>query len=345
MKIKQIGVLALCLIILGGLLAVPALALDSGVYTGSVTTSYYNPDTGNIDDGGTANAALGEGMCRSATAETALVEIDADGNIWITIRLLLQSSCKNITFYARTAYDSYAQVSYDIMAEDSGNDSIDYRFKASSAGVKLKCTMYVTPMGRDVLWYLYLDTSTLASGSGDFVVSIDTGDTGDDTPAETEMPAETAEATPASTPTPAVEKTPEASVSPEAPEESSEPAETETVAVKEDADTIQTEAPEESDEPTPEVSESVMVEADDVETEAAEDDEAASDETEAAVEEKPVVGIGVEGEYDEDTSDETAETDIEKTAGGGIRAGAITGIIIAIVIIGGIIVIVLRRKK
>jgi len=32
----------------------------------------------------------------------------------------------------------------------------------------------VTPMGRDVLWYLYLDKSTLTPGNGDFVVNIDT---------------------------------------------------------------------------------------------------------------------------------------------------------------------------
>ena len=118
-----------------------------------------------MDDGGTANAALGEGMCRSATAETGFVEVDADGNIWLTIRLLLQSNCKDIAFYTRTDYDSYSQVSYTVTAEDVANDSIDYRFKVSDAGAKLKCTMYVTPMGRDVLWYLYIDTSSLASAS------------------------------------------------------------------------------------------------------------------------------------------------------------------------------------
>ena len=176
------------------LMPVPALALDSGVYTGTVTTSYYNPDTGNIDDGGTANAALGEGMCRSATAETGLVEVDKDGSIWLTIRLLLQSNCKNVTFYTRTDYDSYSQASYSVTSEDSANDSIDYRFKVSDAGVKLKCTMYVTPMGRDVLWYLYVETNTLTAGSGDFVVSIDTSTPEEPAapPAATVPPADTA---------------------------------------------------------------------------------------------------------------------------------------------------------
>ena len=122
-----------------------------------MVTSYYNPDTGNVDDGGTANAALGEGMCRSATDRTCLVEVDGD-DIWITVRLLLQSNCSDVALYTRDSYDSYSQVSYDIMSEDAGNDSIDYRIKVSEVGQKLKCTMYVSPMGRDVLWYLRDDS-------------------------------------------------------------------------------------------------------------------------------------------------------------------------------------------
>lgn len=185
--------------------ALPAKAagLEPGVYTGTMVTTYYNPDTGNVDDGGTANAALGEGMCRSATDEACLVEVDQQGNIWITVRLLLQSNCKDVALYTRTGYDSYSQVSYDIMSEDAGNDSIDYRIKVSDAGVKLKGTMYVTPMGRDVLWYLYVDTSTLKEGSGDFVVSIDTSAPQEPATPEPESPASTPVVSATTAPTPA----------------------------------------------------------------------------------------------------------------------------------------------
>lgn len=147
-------------------------ALSAGIYTGSVTSSYYNPDTGAVDDGGTSNAALGDGMCRSATGTTALVECDGK-NTWVTIRLLLQSNCSNVSFYTRSGYDSYSKVSYEVMQEDSANDSIDYRFKVADAGVKIKGSMYVAPMGRNVTWYLYINTGSLKSGSGDFVTSID----------------------------------------------------------------------------------------------------------------------------------------------------------------------------
>ena len=88
---KKICAALVCAVVLTAMLPLTASALSAGVYTASVVTTYYNPDTGEVDDGGTANAALGEGMCRSATGTTALVESDGT-NTWVTIRLLLQSN-------------------------------------------------------------------------------------------------------------------------------------------------------------------------------------------------------------------------------------------------------------
>lgn len=235
MKRNRIGALAACLALVCSLLTIPAAAkTEPGVYTASMVTSYYNPDTGNVDDGGTANAALGEGMCRSATDKTALVEVDGDGNIWVTVRLLLQSNCSNVAFYTRSGYDSYSQVSYDIIAEDAANDSIDYRFPVTEAGQKLKCTMYVSPMGRDVLWYLYVDTGTLKSGSGDFEVSIDLS-AAEETPVETSAPVEAQKPAESTAPASNVPAQPEESTSvsvpvetqevPEAPDQSQQPEE------------------------------------------------------------------------------------------------------------------------
>ena len=155
--------------------ATPAQAAKPGVYTANVVTSYYNPDTGKIDDqGGEANAALGEGMCRSAVATTGLVEVDKNGRTWVTLRMLLQSNCKNVAIHKRVGGNSYARANCTITAENSGADSIDYRFPVANAGQKLKGTMYVTPMGRDVVWYMWVNPNTMKAGSGNFVVNIDT---------------------------------------------------------------------------------------------------------------------------------------------------------------------------
>lgn len=302
------------------LCALPAKAagLEPGVYTGTMVTTYYNPDTGNVDDGGTANAALGEGMCRSATDEACLVEVDQQGNIWITVRLLLQSNCKDVALYTRTGYDSYSKVSYDIMSEDAGNDSIDYRIKVSDAGVKLKGTMYVTPMGRDVLWYLYVDTSTLKEGSGDFVVSIDTSAPQEPTTLEPEAPASTPSTPATSNPAPSTPST-TAPATPSA-SDSQDPEET----PENSADPVQSEEP--VDSPLPE-------ETDPLES-------AEPTETPDAADETPETSP--EPEQDEASS---GSTDEEAPASAGVSGGVIAAIVVVAAIVVGAVIYFVKRKK
>ena len=327
MKLKKIGVMLLCMAGAMALMCMGAsAAVSPGVYTASMVTSYYNLDTGNVDDGGTANAALGEGMCRSATDKTALVEVDKDGNVWVTVRLLLQSNCSNIQLYKRSGYDSYSAASHEITAEDSGKDSIDYRIKVSEPGQKLKCTMYVSPMGRDVLWYLYVDTSTLKEGSGDFAVSIDLDaiKAAQEMP-KTEQPAETAK--PAETTKPA---------------ETAKPAETtkpaETAKPAESAAPTEAETPTEQSggQETPDVLPSESMEEQT-------DDASASDEPE-----NTLAGNGTDaGSTDENTEedvsliDETGED--AQTSRSGVPAEAIA--MVVIVLAAAAAIVGKKRKK
>lgn len=302
------------------LCALPAKAagLEPGVYTGTMVTTYYNPDTGNVDDGGTANAALGEGMCRSATDEACLVEVDQEGNVWITVRLLLQSNCKNVALYTRTGYDSYSKVSYDIMSEDAGNDSIDYRIKVSDAGVKLKGTMYVTPMGRDVLWYLYVDTSTLKEGSGDFVVSIDTSAPQEPATPEPEAPASTPSTPATSNPAPSTPST-TTPATPSAPN-SQEPEET----PGNSADPVQSEEPVESTLPE----ETDMVEP----TETPETPDTTEKDSESS-------------QTPEQNNAETGSTVEQESASAGVSGGVIAAIVVVAAIVVGAVIYFVKRKK
>jgi hypothetical protein len=163
--------------LVAGLAAAPpaltAFAADDGVYLASTNTYYLNPDTGVTDDGGSKNAAIGEGMCRSVIYEKALVEIDG-GKVYVTVRVQLVSNMGAITFTAqKKAGDpsSYASVSPRITAEDAAADTADYRFSIPSVGSYIGCSTYVTPMGRDVKFYMNLSES-LTAGSDDFIVSI-----------------------------------------------------------------------------------------------------------------------------------------------------------------------------
>lgn len=171
-KKKWTAILTLTVFLLG-MMAQPVLALDFGVYTAPANTYYKNPETGEIEDGGTQNEELGEGMCRSAVDETALIEVDADGNVYVTMRMLLYSNLSKIKFYVQDKPGgSYSQVKASITAEDSSKDSADFRMKMPSANANVKTVMYVAPMGRDVTFFWNVSAGSAQSGSGDFAVNI-----------------------------------------------------------------------------------------------------------------------------------------------------------------------------
>lgn len=169
---KLVALFTLTVFLLG-LMVQPALALDFGVYTAPANTYYKNPETGVIEDGGSRDEELGEGMCRSAVGETALIEVDANGNVYVTMRMLLYSNLSKIKFYVQDKPGgSYSQVKASITAEDSSNDSADFRMKMPRAGANVKTTMYVAPMGRDVTFFWNVSAGAAKSGSGDFAVNI-----------------------------------------------------------------------------------------------------------------------------------------------------------------------------
>lgn len=172
MKLKRLCAVLMCAVLVCGLLPARASARTAdGVYLATMNTYYRNPDTGAIDDpGGSANEALGAEMCRGATGKQCLVEV-ADGEIWITVRLNMQNSCSSVTLSTRTGSNQYAKARARVVSEKQGGDTADYRIKVKSVDQKIKCQMYVDPMGREVVWYM--GASGLKEGHGDFKVTID----------------------------------------------------------------------------------------------------------------------------------------------------------------------------
>lgn len=203
-KGKKLTAVLILTAFLLGIFMQPAFALDFGVYTASTTTNYLNPDTGVTEDGGSQNVELGEGMCRSAVGDTALIEVDVDGNVYVTMRMLLYSNLSKIKFYTQSKKGgSYSAVSASITAENAGSDSADFRFKVPSAGCNIKTSMYVAPMGRDVTFFWNVNSGNAKSGSGDFVVNIDLNAKAKEEPKETvkvETKAEATAAVPATAP-------------------------------------------------------------------------------------------------------------------------------------------------
>lgn len=171
-KIKGLRLfgLALVLAIFALLLRPAAYAASAGVYMTEVTPHYRNPLTGEIEDqGGEAAEAIGEGMVKSCVDTDGLVEIDAEGNTYTTVRLKRASALNNISFSTSTG-GGFS--SADSTVTNSFGDNVDYRITMPEEGAVIRCEMHVIPMDRDVVFFV--STSGLSEGQGDFVSMIDT---------------------------------------------------------------------------------------------------------------------------------------------------------------------------
>lgn len=163
---KALCSMVVMLALVAGITAIPAYAASNGIYTATATPHYRNPLTGKIEDsGGEDSEVLGQSMTESATDTKALVEIDSNGNTYITVRLKLMDNIQNPTFKV-----DGSSVSASLMQEDYTANTADYRMKVASENSVIRCSMYVVPMGRDVIFFITV--SNLKSGSGDFVTSI-----------------------------------------------------------------------------------------------------------------------------------------------------------------------------
>jgi hypothetical protein len=144
----------------------PVYAAENGIYLANANPSYRNPSTGAIEDsGGEGSAVLGQSMTESATYGKALIEADPAGNTYATIRMQLMDNIENPQFQV-----DGSPVSATLMQEDYSSNTADYRFRINSENSVVRVNMYVTAMGRDIIYYITF--SGLSEGAGDFITSV-----------------------------------------------------------------------------------------------------------------------------------------------------------------------------
>lgn len=144
----------------------PVYAAENGIYLANANPSYRNPSTGSIEDsGGEGSAVLGQSMTESATYGKALIEADPAGNTYATIRMQLMDNIENPQFQV-----DGSSVPATLMQEDYSSNTADYRFRINSENSVVRVNMYVTAMGRDIIYYITF--SGLSEGSGDFITSV-----------------------------------------------------------------------------------------------------------------------------------------------------------------------------
>ena len=160
------------LALVAGITSIPALAASNGIYTATATSHYKHPTTGKIEDsGGEGSYVLGQSMTESALNKAALVEVDPQGNTFVTVRLNLMDNIQNPQFQVDGSRNgNFSSVPATVVQEDFTNNTTDFRMQVPSENAIIRCNMYVEPMGREVIFYITV--GNLQSGSGDFVTSV-----------------------------------------------------------------------------------------------------------------------------------------------------------------------------
>lgn len=144
---------------------------ESGrVYTAAINRCYSHPVTGVIEDaGGEAAYATGQGMVESAITTTGLLEITDSGNYYLTVRMSMMDYTSGHTFVVQNVGDSgWMNTTVEGIANgtDSNGTTADFRIQVPSESCVVRCTMNVTPMGRDVIFYFYPSNYSEGNTSG-----------------------------------------------------------------------------------------------------------------------------------------------------------------------------------
>ena len=134
-------------------------AAGGNVYTCVIHPCYAHPVTGAIEDsGGEASYATGQGMVEGAVYTTGILEVTDSGEYYLTIRLSLMSYTSNHSFWVQNVGDSgWSSPALGVTGNgtDNNGETADVCIQVPSENCVVRGSMYVEPMGRDVIFYLY----------------------------------------------------------------------------------------------------------------------------------------------------------------------------------------------
>lgn len=157
-RVKYIaGLLLVCGLLLLGKKQV--FAESGSIYTCSITTSYTHPVTGVIEDsGGEASAATGQGMAESVVGTQGILEVTDSGKYYLTVRFSLMDYASGHDISAQNVGDSTwssTSVTTTATGADGSGSTEDACIEVPSESCIVRCSMYVEPMGRNVIFYFY----------------------------------------------------------------------------------------------------------------------------------------------------------------------------------------------
>lgn len=150
----------LAITLMAGFPAVKAYAASGTVYSCTINRCYAHPVTGVIEDsGGESSYATGQGMVEGCVYSNGILEVTDDGAYYLTIRMSLMDYTSGHSFQVQNVGDSGWSTPSEIGITGNGSDSngttADVCMRVPSENCIVRGSMYVEPMGRNVIFYLY----------------------------------------------------------------------------------------------------------------------------------------------------------------------------------------------
>lgn len=169
-KRLKIGIFILGILLSLAFLPTNVKAASGNLYSCEIARTYEHPVTGKIEDsGGSSSKVTGQGMVEGVIASKGLLEVTDSGEYYLTFKMSLIDQTSKHTFSVQKKGDSNF-VSQSVTETDTGKDNNgttkDYRIKLPSQDSIIRCSMYVKPMGRNVIFYFYPGNYTVGNSVG-----------------------------------------------------------------------------------------------------------------------------------------------------------------------------------
>lgn len=163
-------ILILVVILSLGSLSKDVKASSGNVYSCQIARTYQHPVTGKVEDsGGNSSKATGQGMVEGSISSKGLLEVTDSGDYYLTFRISLVDYTSDLNFSVQKRGTSGFQtqsVTQTATGKDNNGTTKDLRIKLPSQDSIIRCSMYVKPMGRNVIFYFYPGNYTAGNSVG-----------------------------------------------------------------------------------------------------------------------------------------------------------------------------------
>lgn len=174
-------ILILVVILSLGSLSKDVKASSGNVYSCQIARTYQHPVTGKVEDsGGNSSKATGQGMVEGAISSKGLLEVTDSGDYYLTFRISLVDYTSDLNFSVQKHGTSGFQtqsVTQTATGKDNNGTTKDLRIKLPSQDSIIRCSMYVKPMGRNVIFYFYPGNYTTGNSVGMKALMVTTSNT------------------------------------------------------------------------------------------------------------------------------------------------------------------------